>query len=285
MSLLLQFSPVAWPPGVKHPLTRPPNPSTIPTGGLIHRWGGVKVSFHSTHGELVRKKLRIAAVIGCGLLLLIAVGLGGLYWALKHQPDFYRQAIRRDRPSQKQASDQMLQQAAALRNDIQKEGRWRALFTAQQINGWLAVDFVDNFPDALPDSFRDPRVGIRPREMTLACRQQRGGVETTVTLTIEPYLPEPNRLALRIRSARAGLLPMPLTPVLDAISAAAAETGLRLDWQRAHGDPVALISIPPLSDQDGKLVEIDTLTLDNGEIYVAGTTRQPEIEGTPPETD
>lgn len=272
-------------PRRKTPIDPPAEPLYHSHRRLNPPLGGVKLPFHSTDGELVRKKLRIAAVIGCGLLLLIAAGLGGLYWALKHQPDFYRQAIRRDRPSQKQASDQMLQRAAALRNDVEKEGRWRALFTAQQINGWLAVDFVDNFPDALPDSFRDPRVEIRPREMTLACRQQRGGVDTTVSLTIEPYLPEPNRLALRIRSARAGLLPMPLTPVLDAISAAAAETGLRLDWQRAHGDPVALISIPPPSGQDGKLVRIDTLRLDHGEIYLAGTTRQREIEATPPETE
>ena len=35
----------------KHPLTRPPNRSTIPTGGMIHRLGGNAVPFHSIHGE------------------------------------------------------------------------------------------------------------------------------------------------------------------------------------------------------------------------------------------
>jgi hypothetical protein len=167
----------------------------------------------------------------------------------------------------------MLQRAAALRSDIEKEGRWHAIFTAEQINGWLAVDLPENFPDALPESFRDPRVEIRPDRMTLACRLKQSGTTTVVTLTVEPYLPEPNLLALRIRNARAGLLPMPLTSVLDAISEAAGQIGFPLDWQRADGDPVALISTAP-PDQDGKLVRIETIQLGDGEIYLAGTTGQ-----------
>ena len=221
----------------------------------------------------MRKRLRIAALLGCGLLLVIALGLGGLYWALKHEPEFYRDAVRLDRSLQQQASDQMLQRAAALRSDVEKEGRWQAIFTAEQINGWLAVDLPENFPDALPESFRDPRVEIRPDGMTLACRLKQGGTTTVVTLTVEPYLPEPNLLALRIRDARAGLLPMPLTSVLDAMSEAAGQIGFPLDWQRADGDPVALICTAP-PDRDGKLVRIETIQLGDGKIYLVGTTGQ-----------
>jgi hypothetical protein len=222
----------------------------------------------------VRKKLRIAALIGCGLLLAIAAGLCGLYWAFKQEPQFYRQAVRIDPSIQKKASDQMLQRAAALRSDVEKQGRWQALFTAQQINGWLAVDLVNNYPDLLPSSLRDPRIEIRPDRMTLACRLKRGGLEGVVTLTVEPYLPEPNLLALRIRRARAGLVPMPLAEILDSISRAAGQTDLHLRWRQADGDPVALISISP-PDQNGKLVQVETLKLGEGEIYLAGTTRRP----------
>jgi hypothetical protein len=221
----------------------------------------------------VRKKLRIAALIGCGLLLVIAAGLCGLYWAFKQQPDFYRQAIQVDPALQKKASDQMLQRAAALRSDLEKEGRWQALFTAEQINGWLAVDLVENYPDLLPESFRDPRVEIRPDRLTLACRLKRGTLDGVVTLTVEPYLAEPNVLALRVRSARAGLVPMPLSEILDAISAAAGQMNLHRRWGRAGGDPVALISISPPTTQDGRSVQIETLQLSEGEIYLAGTTR------------
>ena len=221
----------------------------------------------------MRKKLRIAALIGCGLLLVIAAGLCGLYWAVKQEPDFYRQAVQVDPAIQRKASDQMLQRAAALRSDLEKQGRWQALFTAEQINGWLAVDLVENYPDMLPESFRDPRVQIQPDQMTLACRLKQGTLEGVVTLTVEPYLAEPNLLALRIRKARAGLVPMPLAEILDAVSEAAGQMDLHLRWRRTDGDPVALISFSPLKTQDGELVQIETLQLGEGEIYLAGTTR------------
>jgi hypothetical protein len=216
------------------------------------------------------------------LVLLIAAGLGGLYWALKQQPNFYRRAIQVDPSLQKKASDQMLQRAAALRSDLEKEGRWQALFTAQQINGWLAVDLVENYPDVLPGSFQDPRVQIQPDRMTLACRLKRGTLDGVVTLTVEPYLVEPNVLALRIRGARAGLVPMPLAEILDAVSEAAGQMDLHLRWRRADGDPVALISFSPLRTQDGEFVQIETLQLSEGEIYLAGTTRPRPADGPEP---
>ena len=228
----------------------------------------------------MRKRLRITALIGCGLLLLIGGGLSGLYWALKQEPEFYRRAVRVDRSVQKQASDQMLQRAAALRNDLEKGAEWSALFTAEQINGWLAVDLPENYPDALPESFSDPRVEIRPDRFTLACRLDRGGTTSVVTLTVDLYVPEPNLLAVRIRGARAGLVPMPLTEILDSISEAARQMDLRLRWQQANGDPVALIPIAAPPDQDGRLVQIETLQLFKGEIYLAGTTEQHEADDT-----
>ena len=222
----------------------------------------------------MRKRLRIAALVGLGLLLVIVVVLGGLYWAVQQEPDFYRQAVAVDPAAQKEASDQMLRRATALRSDVEKLGPWEALFTAEQINGWLAVDLVQNHPDVLPESFHDPRTDIQPDGITVACRVERGGIEGVVTLTVEPYMAAPNVLGLRIRGVHAGLVPLPLAQVLDAISKAADQMNLRLEWQQADGDPVALIRIPPPADQGGKLIEIQTLKLGEGEIYLSGTTRR-----------
>jgi hypothetical protein len=93
-----------------------------------------------------------------------------------------------------------------------------------------------------------------------------------LSLTIEPYLPKPSVLALRIVSARAGLLPLPLGRVLSGLSLAARDVQLRLEWRRAGGDPVAMLSLPT-GDGD-RIVRIDTLRLGEGEIYVAGTTER-----------
>jgi hypothetical protein len=168
-------------------------------------------------------------------------------------------------------SDQMLRQAAALEGAVVKVGHWEALFTAEQINGWLAVDRAQNYPNSLPPTMSDPRVAIDPKQVTFACRYQEGSTNSVLSLTIEPSVPEPNVLALRIVKARAGLLPLPLGQVLDQFTEAAHDMQLHLEWRRVGGDPVAMVSLP---EDDDRQVRIDTLRLGDGEIYVAGSTRR-----------
>jgi hypothetical protein len=208
------------------------------------------------------------------VLVLIVGGLFLLYRATQHVPEFYRQAIAVDPAVQEKASDQMLRQATALASDVKKPGHWEAVFTAEQINGWLAVDLVRNHPDALPSSLRDPRVAIEPGEITLACRFQQGNASSVLTLAVEPYLAEPNVLALRFRGARAGLVPMPLSQVVDRVTDAARHTDLRLQWRQNGGDPVALISLPQPRDPSGKVVRVEVLEVRQGAVYVSGTTER-----------
>ena len=47
---------------------------------------------------------------------------------------------------------------------LTKAGHWEIRFTADEINGWLAVDLVKNHPNALPPTLKDPRVSIDPNE-------------------------------------------------------------------------------------------------------------------------
>ena len=155
-----------------------------------------------------------------------------------------------------------------------KPGKWHTRFTAEQINGWLAVDFVKNHLAALPPLFSDPRVAIDSDGIVLACRYEGGIVSTVLTLTVEPYVPEENVLALRIVRVRAGLVPMPLGKVLDGISDAARRSEWRIEWRQSGGDPVALLSTPP-PDNDGDLaVKIETIRLGKGDIFVSGATER-----------
>ncbi len=219
----------------------------------------------------MQKKLRIT-MVGCGALLVVVVALVVLYRGAQQVPRLYREAIRIDPVELREASDEMLSQAAALVSDVKKKGQWQSLFTARQINGWLAVDLVENHPNALPRSISDPRVAIRPDRIMLFCRFQRGNLQSVVTLTVEPSVPEPNVLAFRIRSARAGIVPVPLEKVLEAISQAAARTGFRLQWRQSGGDPVAMVTIPPPYDENEKLVRVESIRLGEDEIYLSGRT-------------
>jgi hypothetical protein len=216
------------------------------------------------------RKLRLLLFMLVGFATVVVCVLLGLYLAARHEPSFYREAMEIKPAVLEKASDRMVQQATALASAVKKQGRWEALFTAEQINGWLAVDMAKNYPNTLPPTLRDPRVAIDPKQVTIACRFQDGGVESVLSLTVEPSVPEPNVIALRIVSARAGLLPVPLGQVLDRLKDAAQGMQFRLEWRRAGGDPVAMLSFPPGGDRP---VRIETLRLGEGEFYVAGTTQ------------
>jgi len=218
----------------------------------------------------VRKRI-LLALAGSGLLVLL-LALVAVYWATQQVPEFYETALRVDPAKQVEASDQMLQQATALASDVKNKRQWRTLFTAEQINGWLAVDLPKNHASSLPPEVSDPRVQIQPEELTLACRYEGHGVKTVLSLSVDLYLAKPNVVALRIKKARAGQLPLPLDKVLDTVSQVASHLDLPLHWQQEDGDPVALVTIPPQRGNDDKLIHIESLALADGEIYLAGST-------------
>ena len=76
---------------------------------------------------------------------------------------------------EKQASDGMVRRVATLSNATRRDGPWEVTFTAEQINGWLAVGMVEDFPNALPLSIKDPRVVISPANWSWAAAIRPGG--------------------------------------------------------------------------------------------------------------
>lgn len=218
------------------------------------------------------RRIRLLLFIAIGVAVTIALVLLGLYFAARHEPAFYREALEIDPAVLEKASDDMLRRSTALASAVKKKGHWEALFTAEQINGWLAVDMVKNHADALPPTLHDPRVSIHEKQITIACRFEQGGVNSVLSLTVEPSMPEPNVIALRIVKARAGLLPVPLAQVLDRVSQAARGMECRLEWRRTGGDPVAMLSFPDADDDQP--ISIESLRLGDGEIYVSGTTQE-----------
>ena len=221
----------------------------------------------------MRKPLRIAAWTG-GILLVLAVLVAlGLYWAARQVPSWYQEAIdTTEREGQRKASDEMERRLADLVSGVNTTGRWEVVFTADEINGWLAVGLSEKHPDVLPPGFSDPRVIIEPDGLTVAGRVERTALRGVVSLKVDVYLAEPNAIAVRVRKARAGSLPWPLGKVLDAISRSARQLEVPLRWSQTEGDPVALFTIPPI--EEGKRVRIEALQLGEGEVYVAGVTEK-----------
>ncbi len=205
-----------------------------------------------------------------GALAAIALALFGVYRALVAVPAEYHAVVETEPKAMRQASDELLQQAAALASDIRQQRDWEAWFTERQINGWLAVDLAENHAGAMPDDLRDPRVAIDAQGVSLFCRVRRGATEIVFTLTVEPYLDEPNVLGLRFRKARAGLLPFPMGTIVEYFGNAARDLELQVTWRQADGDPVALITIPAMLDDEGRTLRVERMEVREGELYVAG---------------
>jgi hypothetical protein len=221
----------------------------------------------------MRRGLRITLLVLCCLLLVGAVVLLLVYRASQQVPEFYLEAMAGDAAAQRKASDRMVEQTARLNNNLRNEGRWQAAFSAEDINGWLAVELPRANPPVLPPQIHDPRADIEPDGVTVAARAERGGFSTVVSLKMDVYLESANVLALRIRSARAGAVPWPLGQVVQNLTKAARHADFQLQWRQAGGDPVAVLTIPPLRRQ-GKEAKVDAVRLEKGQIVVSGNTER-----------
>lgn len=224
----------------------------------------------------VRTRLRRMAVVSIGLVVMSAGASASIYFALRHVPGFYHRALSEDPARQAEASEQMLREAAQLTSTARHHSHWEASFSQEEINGWLAVDLMRNHARSLPSHVDAPRVALADECATLACRYQLGALATVLSVSFDAYMDEPNILALRLRRARAGALPLPLGGTLQSVSKVVKDLELPIEWRQIDGDPVALVHLPKLRAGKHRWIEIDRLEVRGEEIILAGSSRPKE---------
>lgn len=229
----------------------------------------------------MRRIVKITSLVAVAVLLLVGIAVLSIYQASKSVPEFYQTAVAIEPQEQEDERDAFVARATALASDLQAQGRWQSLFSAEEINAWLALELSTNYPELLPAEMRDPRISITAEGATLGCHYKSGDIDSVVTVTFEAYLHSPHVVAIRISHARAGALPVPLGLILDGISSVARDLNLRLEWRKAQGDPVALITLPPLGDGPHESMRLDSIELRDGELFVAGTVGGSPLESHP----
>ena len=228
---------------------------------------------------MLRARRRTYVIVAATALCAVLAIPWALFSTARHVPAFYRQALASNADERRRASDDLLRRASDLTNIARRERHWSGRFTDDQVNGWLAVDMVENHPELLPNEFSEPRVTIENDGLRIGCRYKAGGISTILSLHASAYLVEPNLLAIRLHGARAGALPLPLGRILEQISTAANDMDLRLTWRQVDGDPVALVELSSLGDDDTALV-VESLELGEGSFYVAGRSEPRTAEQT-----
>jgi hypothetical protein len=226
----------------------------------------------------VRKPIGIAL---CGLLAASLAGLAlfyGAWRATQQAPEFYQTALHKAPEQQKEKGAALEKQVFELHNEVRNTGRWEASFSDEQINGWLAADLPVKFPNALPKGVSEPRVAIEDDAAQVACKYDSKKISTVFNMSVEISLThEPNVVAVRIRKARAGLLPISLKQILDHATKYANKSEIPLRWVQEDGDPVALVTVPSERKEFiHRRICIETVELRNGEVYLAGRTDDSE---------
>lgn len=224
------------------------------------------------------RKLRIAAVCAAALAIVCVAALWFAYQAARQVRPFYRQALALDSAVLERGRQELESRATALYSDAQKAGAWHALFTDEQINGWLASQLATASDEAGGDgaemtaAIREPRVAISPGLMTLGFTTKQGGVDTVVSVDASVFLTEGGEVAVRFEKVRAGSLPLPVALVADELATACRELSLPVMWSENKGQPLAMIKIGEESSSNGPRWFIDAIELAQGELYVAGHT-------------
>jgi len=228
----------------------------------------------------MRKTVRRLLIAGATLVAGTALLLLGAYLAVRRAPTFYRQALAAPQDEQKTNGENFERSALALHNQLYEAGRWQTCLTQEEINGWLATDLPEKFPQALPPGISDPRIAIEDETVHLAVRYKRGGVDTVVSISGEAYLTaQPNEIAVRLDRARAGMLPVPLARFLQEITDRAAKADVPLRWTEVRGAPVALLRLPLDRDEEDKRVVLEDIRWRDGQLLVAGRTEEPSLPG------
>ncbi|MGY8767426.1 MAG: hypothetical protein ACKVH8_03185 [Pirellulales bacterium] len=222
----------------------------------------------------MRKSVKFAIFVPLGLFVCLLLLALFAYQATQQEPEFYTQALEIKPEAAAEAGEILEEQIFALSNQIKKPTRWQLSLTDAQINGWLASDLEEKFPKFLPKEVEKPRVSITEDQILLACRFKGQQFQSVMTLSVDIFLveEEKNVVAIRIRQATAGLLPVPLSQLLDQVAEHTAKAEVPVRWKQMENDPVALLNIPNSGEGINGEIRIDTIALRDGEIYLAGET-------------
>lgn len=213
-------------------------------------------------------------------IVLIGVSLFGMlsaWWAVrktKQIPDFYARAVNSLPASTEEASRHLAAEVEKLQHDVAHEGSWRANFSADEINAWMAEELPKKFPQLLAKGASEPRIVIEAGRLLAAVRYRDKRIDTIISCELQVALTEqPNMLALRVEKLMAGSLPIPLHQFVRGITNEAAKGDIEICWDATQGGPIALVTVP--SEHPNYAINpviVESVSLGQGRLILAGHT-------------
>lgn len=212
------------------------------------------------------------------LMILVAGGLLTVYILLRHEPDFYRLAAVPPGSQRQQDSRAFETQAFDLYTGINNAIEWEARFTEQQVNSYLAEDFIrSNLAAQFPPEITEPRVVFRQATILLAFRYGDSSWQSIVSIEAKVWVSkqEPNVVALQFEELRAGALPLAVKVLQDHLEDCFRRQNIQLQWYRHEGKPVALLRFQ--ADKREPSIQLLELDIGEGTIYFKGRSVDPDV--------
>ena len=209
------------------------------------------------------------------ILLLCLAGLAYYaYQSTQQLPDFYEATLNSDPVQLAESGAVFEQRVLDLRSSAQEAGEWQAVFTEQQINGWIAVDMPRKFPHWQPREVSDPRVSISRNELKLVFKVESPRLSGVVVAQADVFCTADNQIAVQFNSVKSGIVPIPMKRFADKITKGLEKSDIQVEWTEQDGDPVLLIKLPSdVTDQgDGNSVILKSVTLESGQVVLSGET-------------
>ena len=230
--------------------------------------------------KLLVRSCAIRLVFGSAITIAFVTAFLWLaYRASQAIPDFYQAALSVDPEKYRHEGDEFESKVFQLRNDLEQRPQWQATFTQDQINGWLASDLPEKFPDTLPSHVVEPRIALGPGLVRLAFRLESTNWSGVVIVCGDMYCTnQPNQLAIKIQTIKSGFLPLPLSAWADQIAEGFTEAGIPMTWSQSDATPVALIALPTkLTDDATRRIKIENIELHDGDIRLAGRSEPVDV--------
>ena len=212
------------------------------------------------------------------LILLILLVVGGVAWyayrSTQKVPEFYQSVLTTPPDLLDQQGQEFESRIFDLQHESHDRGEWQAVFTEGQVNGWLATDLPEKFPDAIPPQIAHPRIRIMDDELEIAFRCRSRRFNGIIVAKGDAFCTEhANEIAIRIKSAKAGIVPLPIGPWVEAIAETLRSAGTETTWTEIEGDPTAIVVLPrSMTDNDDLRFKLETVQLTKGQLLLGGVT-------------
>ncbi|QDU57722.1 hypothetical protein [Aeoliella mucimassa] len=216
------------------------------------------------------KRIILLAILG--VILVLGIGAGSMYWAVTSTQPYYELALEQPVEVLEESSRQLENRFTTLTSDVQAEGEWQTVISAQEVNGWLAFKLPESFPNLLPQEVQDPRVTITADDLILAARAHKSGMDVVISVYLEPFVTEEGDLAVEIKQVLAGSLPWPTKELVDQLGRESNRVGLPVRWTQSDGNTVMIVEHGLWDTEDAQQRVLEAIELADGEMFLSGRT-------------